>query len=166
MTQLGNKVFMYSFDYCNPRSFGILSLRAPFRGIAEFWLFKHFRIFLFQPLLTARNLLIFSVSPLFSTIATMRLTKRCSTWWLECGLTSLNTGELSVSGNFFECHVLRNPNGQYEDSTVFDFKWEPTSKEELTRFLAIHDKKCEMQTVYQDKRAEFWKKIKITSKNS
>lgn len=32
MTKLGNKVFMYSFDYCNPRSFGILSLRAPFRG--------------------------------------------------------------------------------------------------------------------------------------
>lgn len=38
MTALGNKVFLYSFDYYNPRSLGLLSLRAPFRGRHFQWI--------------------------------------------------------------------------------------------------------------------------------
>ncbi|CAL2049913.1 unnamed protein product [Caenorhabditis brenneri] len=133
MTKLGNKVFMYSFDYCNPRSFGILSLRAPFRAATH----------------CTELAYIFGVSIVFNykyneaDKAMLDLMTRMWTNFAKYG----------------------NPNGQYEDSTVFDFKWEPTNKENLTQFLVINDKKCEMQTVYQDNRAEFWKKIKISSKN-
>ncbi|KIH60056.1 hypothetical protein ANCDUO_09699, partial [Ancylostoma duodenale] len=56
-----------------------------------------------------------------------------------------------------------NPNGPYEDSTVFDFMWEPTTKEDISRYLRINEK-CEMRSNYEDRRAEFWKNIRITSK--
>ncbi|VDK47467.1 unnamed protein product [Anisakis simplex] len=32
MTERGHEVFLYSFEYFNPKSFGILSLRFPFKG--------------------------------------------------------------------------------------------------------------------------------------
>lgn len=32
MTKAGHQVYLYSFDYFNPKSFGILSLRMPFKG--------------------------------------------------------------------------------------------------------------------------------------
>ena len=35
MRKAGHTVYLYSFDYFNPRSFGILSLRFPFKG--QFW---------------------------------------------------------------------------------------------------------------------------------
>uniref|UniRef100_A0A1I7X660 Carboxylic ester hydrolase n=1 Tax=Heterorhabditis bacteriophora TaxID=37862 RepID=A0A1I7X660_HETBA len=57
-----------------------------------------------------------------------------------------------------------NPNGPYEDSTVFNFKWEPASLENHTSFLSISEK-CEMRTNYKDKLAEFWKDIRIAGKS-
>ncbi|CAB3401147.1 unnamed protein product [Caenorhabditis bovis] len=133
MTNLGNKVYMYSFDYCNPRSFGILTLRAPFRAATH----------------CTELAYIFGTSIVFNykynetDKAMLDLMTRMWTNFAKYG----------------------NPNGPYPDSSVFEFKWEPTTKEEPTQFLAINDQKCEMKTVYHEKRAEFWKKIQISAKN-
>ncbi|CAI5455918.1 unnamed protein product [Caenorhabditis angaria] len=134
MTELGNRVFMYSFDYCNPRSFGILSLRAPFRAATH----------------CTELAYIFGVSIVFNyryNEADNHMLDLMTRMWT----------------NFAK---YGNPNGQYEDSTVFDFKWDSTNKENPTQFLKITDKKCEMQQIYHNQRAEFWKKIRISAKNS
>ncbi|KHJ75767.1 hypothetical protein OESDEN_24617 [Oesophagostomum dentatum] len=40
MTELGNRVYLYSFEYFNPQSFGILSIRMPFKGEFFFCTFR------------------------------------------------------------------------------------------------------------------------------
>ncbi|KHJ81712.1 hypothetical protein OESDEN_18600 [Oesophagostomum dentatum] len=58
-----------------------------------------------------------------------------------------------------------NPNGPYEDSTVLDFMWEPTTKADSSKYLRISEK-CEMRSNYEERRAEFWKNIRISSKGN
>lgn len=45
MTQQGNTVYLYSFDYYNPYGFGIAGLLFPFKGLNFFYFFKHTNIF-------------------------------------------------------------------------------------------------------------------------
>ncbi|KAK5986763.1 Acetylcholinesterase [Trichostrongylus colubriformis] len=132
MTALSNRVYLYSFEFFNPRSFGILSLRMPFRAATH----------------CTELTYLFGVSLLFGfrfTEADKRMIDVMTRMWT----------------NFAK---YGNPNGPYEDSTVFDFKWEPATSQQCGSHLVINEK-CEMRTSYEEQRAEFWRNIRITSKS-
>ncbi|CAD6191147.1 unnamed protein product [Caenorhabditis auriculariae] len=131
MTQFGHKVYMYSFDYYNPKSFGLLALRTPFKAATH----------------CTELTYIFGVSIVFN----FRMTDE------DKAMLDLMT---RMWTNFAK---YGNPNGPYEDSSVFDFKWEPTDPEHPLKFLSIA-KKCEMKDEYHEHRANFWKKIKLSAK--
>ncbi|RCN28580.1 Carboxylesterase [Ancylostoma caninum] len=133
MTELGNRVYLYSFEFFNPQSFGILSIRMPFKGATH----------------CTELTYLFGVSIVFGFQFTEADNKMIDL------MTRLWT-------NFAK---YGNPNGPYEDSTVFDFMWEPTTKEDFSRYLRINEN-CEMRSNYEDRRAEFWKNIRITSKGT
>ncbi|EPB77658.1 Carboxylesterase [Ancylostoma ceylanicum] len=124
MTELGNRVYLYSFEFFNPQSFGILSIRMPFKGATH-----------------------------------------CTELTYLFGVSIVFGFQFSEADNKMIDLMTRNPNGPYEDSTVFDFMWEPTTKENFSRYLRINEK-CEMRSNYEDRRAEFWKNIRITSKGT
>ncbi|CAJ0609031.1 unnamed protein product [Cylicocyclus nassatus] len=131
MTQLGNRVYLYSFEYFNPQSFGILSVRMPFKGATH----------------CTELTYLFGVSIIFGfhfTEADHKMIDLMTRMWT----------------NFAK---YGNPNGPYEDSTMLDFLWEPTTKSDCAKYLRISEK-CEMRSNYEEKRAEFWKNIRITSK--
>uniref|UniRef100_A0A7I5EDU0 Carboxylic ester hydrolase n=1 Tax=Haemonchus contortus TaxID=6289 RepID=A0A7I5EDU0_HAECO len=132
MTALSNRIYLYSFEFYNPRSFGVLSLRMPFRGATH----------------CTELTYLFGVSLLFGfhfTSADKQMIDLMTRMWT----------------NFAK---YGDPNGPYEDSTVFDFKWEPATSQECGRHLVISEK-CEMRSIYEERRAEFWKNIRITAKN-
>ncbi|GMT33076.1 hypothetical protein PFISCL1PPCAC_24373, partial [Pristionchus fissidentatus] len=130
MSDLGNKVFLYTFDYYNPRSFGILSIRAPFKGATHCteltYLFGHSIVFSFK----------------FNE-ADHRMIDLMTRMW----------------ANFVK---FGNPNGAYEDSSCFTFQWEPTDSSSL-KHLKISEN-CEMSDNYECRRADFWRKVRISKK--
>ncbi|KAK6760149.1 hypothetical protein RB195_021595 [Necator americanus] len=133
MTELGNRVYLYSFEFFNPQSFGILSIRMPFKGATH----------------CTELTYLFGVSIVFGfqfTEADHKMIDLMTRLWT----------------NFAK---YGNPNGPYEDSSVFNFVWEPATTADCSRYLRINDK-CEMRANYEDKRAEFWKNIIITSKGN
>ncbi|WKY14686.1 hypothetical protein Q1695_000315 [Nippostrongylus brasiliensis] len=132
MTALANRVYLYSFEYFNPRSFGILSFRMPFKGATH----------------CTELTYLFGVSLLFRfpfSESDMRMIDLMTRMWT----------------NFAK---YGNPNGPYEDSTIFEFKWDPATPDNCGSHLVINEK-CEMRHEYEERRAEFWKNIRITSKS-
>lgn len=127
-----NRVYLYSFEFYNPRSFGILSFRMPFQGATHYTELTY----------------LFGVSLLFGfpfSDADNRMIDVMTRMWT----------------NFAK---YGNPNGPYDDSTVFDFKWDFVTPQDYSRYLLIGEK-CEMHSNYEDRRAEFWRNIRIASKS-
>ncbi|KAK6057525.1 Carboxylesterase [Cooperia oncophora] len=101
MATQSNRIYLYSFEFFNPRSFGILSLRMPFRGATH----------------CTELTYLFGVSLLFGfqfTDADKQMIDLMTRMWT----------------NFAK---YGNPNGPYQDSTVFDFKWEPVTSQDCGR---------------------------------
>ncbi|VDM74328.1 unnamed protein product [Strongylus vulgaris] len=125
MTQLGNRVYLYSFEYFNPQSFGILSIRMPFKGATH----------------CTELTYLFGVSIIFGfqfTEADQRMIDLMTRMWTNFAkyglffkITSTYCQQKLCASNF------RNPNGPYEDSTVLNFLWEPTSKADSTKYIIL-----------------------------
>ncbi|CAJ0565361.1 unnamed protein product, partial [Mesorhabditis spiculigera] len=132
MVEHGNKVYAYSFEYFNPRSYGFLALKMPFKAASHCselaYLFGHGIVVKFKMNDDDRKM--------------QDLMTRMWTNFVKYG----------------------NPNGPYEDSTVFDFMWEPATAENDYSHLAITDK-CVMKDEYHERRFDFWKEIKVVAKN-
>ncbi|CAJ0957978.1 unnamed protein product, partial [Mesorhabditis belari] len=133
MVENGNKVYFYSFNHFNPRSFGVLALKMPFKAATHCtelsYLFGRGIVFKFKLNDEDRKMI--------------DLMSKMWTNFVKYG----------------------NPNGPYEDSTVFDFLWEPSSEGNNFSHLSITNK-CQMLEEFQENRFEFWRNLRIAAKSA
>ncbi|CAI4229821.1 unnamed protein product [Auanema sp. JU1783] len=127
MIMLDNKVYIYSFDYFNPHSLGLMSLRTSIRAATY-----------------GAELDFTFGSPTFMnykfTTEDQQMVDLVTRMWT----------------NFVK---FGNPNGPYDDSTIFNFQWEPADSHEPHRFLSISNNCC-MKSENHEERGRFWINIR------